>query len=415
MGYQSKGMRRYDLGYPTSGISGPVTTAQTIGSAASLPIGPYLADHFGWQLRITIGSLLVILAASIQGGCKHFDHACCISSKHQCGQRLRCHCCFSLIAEIAHSWRIPYLLQALPSVIQLAFISFVPESPRWFMANIRRAEAEHIPSRYHAGTDQPNELVRIEMEEIARALEDEKSQQTASYLDFIQTPANRHRLLICVPLGFIIQWCGNGLVSYYLVPVLKNIGITDPEMQNTINGMLQIFKYFTAIAAACFVDRVGRRSLFIISTAGATHSFVIWTAVSAVTDQQNQQKKGLGIGVVIMIFVFFFYNIAMNPVPMTYLLKILPFTLRAKVLTIFNPAQYGSSIFNGFANPVELDALVWRYYSVFTCLAAIWFVFIWFVFLETKGMSLEEVAVKNNNTTIHQTYSAHCASHGDSE
>jgi MFS family permease len=165
-------------------------------------------------------------------------------------------------------------------------------------------------------------------------------------------------------------------------------------MQNVINGVLQIFNYFTAVGAAFFVDRVGRRTLFLVSTAGVTLAFVIWTAISAVNEQQNLENKGLGIGVVIMIFVFFFfYNIAMNPVPMAYLLEILPFTLRAKGLTIFNFAQYGSSIFNGFANPVALDAIGWRYYIVFTVLAAVWFIFIWFVFPETKGMSLEEVAI----------------------
>ncbi|KAL3443435.1 general substrate transporter [Aspergillus insuetus] len=258
------------------------------------------------------------------------------------------------------------------------------------MANNRIEEARRILCRYHGGSDHPTELVRAELNEIAEALEAEKSQQTASYMHFIRNPANRHRLLICFSLGFIIQWCGNGLISYYLVPVLNNIGITDPEMQNVINGVLQIFNYFTAVGAAFFVDRVGRRTLFLLSTAGVTLAFVIWTAISAVNEQQNL----LGIGVVIMIFVFFFfYNIAMNPVPMAYLLEILPFTLRAKGLTIFNFAQYGSSIFNGFANPVALDAIGWRYYIVFTVLAAVWFIFIWFVFPETKGMSLEEVAV----------------------
>jgi hypothetical protein len=44
-------------------------------------------------------------------------------------------------------------------------------------------------------------------------------------------------------------------------------------------------------------------------------------------------------GVVTMIFVFFFSSIAMNPVPMTCLWENLPFTLRAKGLTIFDLAQ----------------------------------------------------------------------------
>lgn len=195
-------------------------------------------------------------------------------------------------------------------------------------------------------------------------------------------------------MGFIIQWSGNGLVSYYLVPVLKNIGITDPETQNVINGILQIVNYFTAIAAALVVDRLGRRFLFLVSTAGMAVIFVIWTVLSAKNEQQNLENKSLGIGIVIMIFVFFvLYNIGMNPIPPAYLLEILPFTLRAKGFMVFSVAQFCSTIFNGFVNPVALEAIGWRYYIVFACLVVIWFLVFWFLFPETKGLSLEEVAV----------------------
>ncbi|KAL3458883.1 hypothetical protein BJX64DRAFT_265841 [Aspergillus heterothallicus] len=48
------------------------------------------------------------------------------------------------------------------------------------MANGRPEEAKRILCRYHTGSEQPNELVRAELEEITVALESEKSQQIAS-------------------------------------------------------------------------------------------------------------------------------------------------------------------------------------------------------------------------------------------
>lgn len=195
-------------------------------------------------------------------------------------------------------------------------------------------------------------------------------------------------------MGFIIQWCGNGLVSHYLIPVLVNIGITDENTQNTINGILQVVNYVTSLSAAFFVDRLGRRKLFLISTIGMALCFAIWTALSAVNDQQGRTNESLGIGVVVMIFVFFvFYNIAMNPIPVAYLLEILPFTLRAKGFAIFGIAQMSSVIFNGFANPIALEAIGWRYYTVFACLIVVWLILIWFFYPETRGRSLEEVAI----------------------
>ena len=122
-------------------------------------------------------------------------------------------------------------------------------------------------------------------------------------------------------------------------------------------------------------------------------AFVIWTVISAQNEQQNLANSGLGIGIVIMIFIFFFfYNIGMNPVPMAYMLEVLPFTLRAKGLTVFNFAQFSSSIFNGFVNPIALEAIGWKYYIVFVCLVVVWFLVIFFFFPETRGKSLEEVA-----------------------
>ena len=89
--------------------------------------------------------------------------------------------------ESSWSWRIPSLLQAASSVLQLLLIYFVPESPRWLVANNKPQEAERVLSKYHAGSETPNHLVRVELAEISVALESEKEQKTASYLHFART------------------------------------------------------------------------------------------------------------------------------------------------------------------------------------------------------------------------------------
>jgi len=48
------------------------------------------------------------------------------------------------------SWRIPSVLQLLPSAIQLTFIWWIPESPRWLISKGRREEAMAILVKYHA-------------------------------------------------------------------------------------------------------------------------------------------------------------------------------------------------------------------------------------------------------------------------
>ncbi|KAI8681111.1 MFS domain-containing protein [Fusarium keratoplasticum] len=401
-GMQSLPSWNEDFDNPSGSVLGIVSTIQVIGGIAALPFAPMLADRLGRRHGILTGSLIIIAGAGIQGGGSSMGTFLGGRGLVGFGSSFIAYLGSIVAAWVTYgtfkipnswSWRIPCILQAAPSLIQVACIYFVPESPRWLVAHDRPREAQRILSRYHAGSGEPTELVLAEMNEITIAIQNEKLQNTASYMDFLKTNGNRRRLFICISVGFIIQWCGNGLVSVYLVQVLKSVGITDPETQNIINGVLQIFNYLVAITSAFFVDRFGRRGMFLFSLAGMTLAFIIWTAISAKNEQQHFQNKGLGIGVVTMIFVFFlFYNIGMNPVPMAYLLEVLPYTLRAKGLTIFNVSQFASSVFNGFANPIALEAIGWKYYIVFACLLVVWFFVVYFAYPETRRLSLEEVA-----------------------
>ncbi|KAJ4264254.1 hypothetical protein NW762_005448 [Fusarium torreyae] len=428
-GFQSLPHWNEDLGHPTGSTLGLVANIQLIGGVVALPVSPIIADRFGRRMGILVGSLFIIGGAIMQGAGPSIGTFLGGRGLVGFGSSILAVASAPIIAELAYpshrpiitaiynttwylgsivaawatygtfkidngwSWRIPTLLQAAPSIIQVALVYFIPESPRWLIAHDRPEEAQRILSKYHTGSDVPNGLVLAEMQEITLAIQKEKLVNTTSYLDFFKTTGNRHRLFICVSLGLMIQLCGNGLVSVYLVQVLKSVGITDPETQNIINGVLQIFNYLVAITSAFAVDRFGRRRLFLFSISGQFLAFVIWTAVSAENEKQDFKNKGLSIGVVTMIFVFFlFYNIAMNPVPMAYLLEVLPYTLRAKGLTIFNVSQFSSSIFNGFVNPVALESIGWKYYIVFVCVLALWFGVVFFTYPETRRMSLEEVS-----------------------
>jgi hypothetical protein len=85
------------------------------------------------------------------------------------------------------SWRIPSLLQATVSIVQIVFIYFVTESPRWLIANNRTTQATKILSKYHTGSEEPNELVRLQVAEITAAIEFEHTCESVSYLQFFQT------------------------------------------------------------------------------------------------------------------------------------------------------------------------------------------------------------------------------------
>ncbi|KAJ5646395.1 general substrate transporter [Penicillium lividum] len=308
------------------------------------------------------------------------------------------------------SWRIPSILQASISIIQLTFVCisitcslytnansvftyymyWVPESPRWLIANGRHAEATEILEKYHAGGEKDHPLVEMEIVEISETLQNE-GQAKGSWSTLIATPANRKRILITVMLGFYSQWTGSSVVSYYLTLVLDTIGITNSDTQTLINGILQIFNLACALAASFLVDRLGRRILWNWSGIGMCLSFVIWTICSALFDKTS--SSSLGTAVLAFIFIFYFhYDIAYTPLVISYPTEILPYNMRSKGISAEFLAIYGSQLALSFINPIALDSIGWRYYIVFACVSAFSVITNWFLLPETKGYSLEEIS-----------------------
>lgn len=98
---------------------------------------------------------------------------------------------------------------------------------------------------------------------------------------------NRLQFAIIFLLGIMGQWAGNGLISFYLIVVLNNIGITNAKTQNLINGGLQLFNYATAILGASFIPRLPRKTILLATCAGMAVAYLIWTVLSSVNQQRN--------------------------------------------------------------------------------------------------------------------------------
>lgn len=157
----------------------------------------------------------------------------------------------------------------------------MPESPRWYLAKGKDEKALEILAKVHANGNINDEVVQLEFVEIRDTLRLEKEIESNGWLELFKTKGNRHRLLILLTAGLFSQWSGNGLVSYYIFQVLDDIGYTSSTTQNLINGILQIWNLFVACSMCFFVDKVGRRKLFLISTTGMLVTFVVWTICSA--------------------------------------------------------------------------------------------------------------------------------------
>ncbi|KAK5171499.1 uncharacterized protein LTR77_004644 [Saxophila tyrrhenica] len=422
---------------PTGSRLGLMNNAMNIGSIISLFIVPTFTDRLGRKWPIFVGCVIMIAGGFVgtfaQSWKTYFAGRLILGFGNSFAQM----CSPILLTEICHpqhrakltavynclwnlgslfaawiawatmqvdsdwSWRTVTLLQIVPSTIQLAFIYWVPESPRWLVDKGRNEEALNMLAYYHAGGDVSNPTVQFEYREIRDTITIEKEvTKESSYLDFFRTKGNRWRLAIILSLGIISQYSGNALFSNYINLIYEGAGISDDNQKIPLNGGNTILSLIVSVTAAQFIDRFGRRPLFLTATTGMALMFVAWTISSAVyensgggvTDADGNIVITPGInkaaGYVQIPFVWLFgvfYSFAWSGLLVAYALEVLPFKLRAKGLMVSTSSQTNSIAWENLPKH-------WNFTLFYTLWICVELVFVYFVYVETKGPTLEEIA-----------------------
>ena len=258
------------------------------------------------------------------------------------------------------------------------------------MSKDRLLTARQILAKYHTTLNDPdNPLVHLEMEEITTAI---RAEDSTSVWDMVRTGGNRHRLFISITLGIFAQWSGTGVVSYYLPSVLTTIGVTDVTPQTLINAFLQLFNLIVALSASLCVDRFGRRSLFLTSSIGMLISFAIVSGLSGAF--ATTHRAGVGLAVIPFLYIYFgFYDIAFTPLLAAYPTEIWTFAHRTRGVAATFMSTQAALAFNVFVNPIALQSIGWKYYTVFAGLLVVVLLVVYLFYPETKGCTLEEVGM----------------------
>lgn len=417
------------FGHPEGSRLGAMTFGPTGGVLISILVSSQLCDRFGRRYPIFGGSLIIILGSIIQTAAQNYGMFVAARFMVGFGLGIVSVAAPPLLSEVAYpthrgklvsfylcswplgsliaawvtfgtfkmssewAWRLPSLLQCSFSVVQAILSLFAPESPRWLIYQNRNQEALDILVKYHGHGDPNSELVRFEMSEISATLEMEKLQRKSRWGEWVSTRGNMHRLLLALYIPAMMQWSGNALISYYLAIILRSIGIVNSRTQLIINGCLSIWGFGIAVLFASLIDKAGRRRLWLTGMSGMLLSYIIWTICSAINQQTNFKNKGYAGAVIAMIFLYqLFYHIC-SPVATTYIMEVVPYSLRSKASMMYQLSGNLAGVYNSFANPVAMKAITWKYYIVWCVALAIHLVVMYFCFPETKGLGLEEVAV----------------------
>jgi hypothetical protein len=87
-----------------------------------------------------------------------------------------------------------------------------------------------------------------------------------------------------------------------------------------------------------------------------------------------------------------FYDISWTVLPNLYIPEILPYSIRSQGMSIYVMTQAVSLAFNQYVNPIALEAIQWKYYTVYLAVQIGYFAFAYYMLQETKGRTIEEVS-----------------------
>lgn len=112
------------------------------------------------------------------------------------------------------AWRLPSLLQLIPSAVALCLLPFIPESPRWLISKGQHDHAREVLVITEGFGNPDAPCVDASFQEIENTLSAEKELYPRNpWREIVATPGNRKRLAILVSFGVMLEMFGNFVVS----------------------------------------------------------------------------------------------------------------------------------------------------------------------------------------------------------
>lgn len=408
--------------------TGIISSMYSIGSVCGLPfVGP-LTDTWGRRVGMAIGCGFIIMGTILQG------------VSHQLPQFLAgrfflgfggiiCNvACPSYVVEFAHpayrgvitglynvcyylgailaaaalrgcvhfttnaSWLIPTWLQMFFPCVLLAGCLLVPESPRWQYVHGQVDKCRASLVKYHGNDKSDSLYVQLEMREFSEQLElDGADKRWWDYRSLFHSRAAVYRSILCaVAVSAFSQLTGQSGVSYFLPAMLTTSGITDSSTILDINLGITLASSVAACVGASQMDRFGRRKMLIGCCLILS---LLWGGMLGGTGAYhvygNTPAAGVSIAFIFLIGIVF--SAAYTPLQALYPVEVLAYDQRAKGMALQNMAGNAAGLINQFALPVALERIGWKTYSVYLAVCFAEAVYYYFIMVETKGWTLEEL------------------------
>lgn len=272
-------------------------------------------------------------------------------------------------------WRGMFMVMAVPSVLFIALIARIPESPRWMISKGKLSGALAVLRKTQTAQGAKDQYATIVHASAAR-----KGSRRSVWIKQMRIP-----LLIGVMLCVFQQFSGINAIIYYGPRIFSEAGLTgDSALQaQVIIGVVNVLFTIVAITKS---DKLGRRSLLVIGLIGMIFS-LLTVGICFHTGYTDSL-------LLLSMLVLFIGCFALSVGPITWVLinEIFPDDLRVRAVSICTFALWTSVFMVGQFFPWLLDRVgVAGVFWVFAGFSILNLLFCLRVLVETKGKTLEEI------------------------
>ncbi len=267
---------------------------------------------------------------------------------------------------------------AVPGLILVISMFFVPYSPRWLMLRGRDEEARAV-----LRATRPDEDIDAEMEEISQVVRQERRHSLGELL----RPRMRKLLMVGIGLAVVQQVVGVNTVVYFSPTILTYTGLhaNDAIAQAVSVGVTNVV--FTVIAVL-LLDRVGRRPLLIAGTVGLTVALALLGAFFAF----HWEHSAPWVALVALIVYIASFAVGLGPVFWLMISEIFPLAMRGTAMAVCSLFNWVANFFVSYYFLQLIDAIgkTWTFW-MYAGLAVLGIVFFAAKVPETKDRTLEDI------------------------
>ncbi|KAG5383860.1 hypothetical protein IGI04_035330 [Brassica rapa subsp. trilocularis] len=293
------------------------------------------------------------------------------------------------------AWRDLAILGAIPCLMIVPLLFFIPESPRWLAKVGKEKEVEAVLLSLRGAKSDVSDEAR----EIVEYTQHVKQHQDVNSHDFFKLFQRKYVLSLTLTqwftqIGIVLialpQLGGLNGYTFYTDSIFTSTGVSsDVGFIST-----SIIQMIGGILGTVLVDVSGRRSLLLVSQAGMFLGCLA-TAISFILQacsKNNCWETGTPILALISVMVYFAsYGLGMGPLPWIVASEIYPVDVKGAAGTVCNLV---TSISSWVVTYFFSFLLQWSSTGTFILFATV--MFLGFVFTaklvpETKGKSLEEI------------------------